>query len=167
MRDEKRGPIDPAETRGYLQSEMGWEIEGPFYAAVPTPKPEYITRCAKDAERLAYHLLKTVIIKDKFDKDHSSRRLFERSHPEVDTYSSEYSKLGGNRLLTSVYAMDEVIERVRREYPQIAEKLKTTAKSTEMLQEIAGYNAMSFEDKVRFARKLDDVIYKFLSVLSE
>lgn len=165
---EAEKPLGPTTIRAYVESRnLGWEVSGPFYSTLPTPKPEYIEKCAEDVDVLTCHLLETVIIKDQFDKDHSARRVFETNNPEIGTFSSKYSKLGGNRLIVTMYAMAEIIKRVGRTHPLIAEKLVTTAKLAEIGPELEKYNKMAFEEKVSFTRKLDDVIYKFLEVLSQ
>ena len=159
---KNRKPIDLIEAKKRM-TKLGWEIDGPFYTTVPTPKVNYVEKCIESVERLTQQLLKTVIIKDQFDKDHSTRREFERKNPEISTFSSKYSKLGGNILNGTLYAMEEIITRVKRTHPLVAEKLTAIVD----FSVLAGYNQMSFEEKVIVARKLDDVIYKFLSVLSK
>ncbi len=160
-------PIDPTSIKAYLESKkLGWEIDGPFYTTLPIPKAKYIERCVEYVEILTHHLLKTVIIKDQFDEDHSARRAFERENPEIGTFSSKYSKLGGNILFRALIAMEEITEKVGKIYPPIAKKLTAIAKLPEISQEFARYTQMTFEEKVIFARKLDDIIYKFLEVLA-
>ncbi|MDP2709566.1 MAG: hypothetical protein Q8O93_06045 [bacterium] len=165
---ERLGPIsqDDGDIRGNLKTEFGWTIEGPFYSNVPTPNPELIERCSQSITRLTDHLLKTVIINDGFGADHGARRKFEKFHPEADSFNSKFSKLGGNNLLGCYFSMDDIIDRNRKR-PEIYEALKNVAQLPELEKELAGYNEMTLDEKIAFARKMDEIVFKFLSVLTQ
>jgi hypothetical protein len=157
---------EPADPIAHMV-ELGWKVEGPFYATAPTPKSEYRKGCSDEVDDLIFYLLKTVIIKDTFGADHSARREFERQNPDIGTFSSKYSKLGLNRLSFPIYAMEYILKKVGKAYPSIEEKLKAAARLAEISQEIGGYRAMTLEEKIDFAKKVDATVYQFLQVLSE
>jgi len=149
-------PIDHTTIKNYVVAKkLGWEISGPFYTILPTPKAEYVEKCAEEVNALKYYLLKTVIIKDQFDKDHLARRNFEDQNPKIGTFFSEYSKLGGNMLNRSIICMENIIEEIAKKYPPIAEKLNTMARISEVRKELGKYTRSDFQDKVNFAKKLD------------
>ncbi|MES3031621.1 MAG: hypothetical protein V4699_00050 [Patescibacteria group bacterium] len=159
--------IDHTTIRAFVeQKKLGWEISGPFYTSAPTPKTEYIEKCTKEIEALEHHLLKTVIIKDDFKVD-TDRTDFVAKDDALSKFCSTYSKLKGNKLLTLIYKMEDMIEEIRRKNPKLSKRLATHLKIEEINEELKVYRQMTFEAKVAFARKLDDIIYKFLEVLSK
>ncbi|MFC1749007.1 hypothetical protein ACFL2V_09405 [Pseudomonadota bacterium] len=157
-------PSENDDTRAQLETEFGWTIEGPFYTEVPTPNPELVENCAYSLTRLTNHLLKTVIINDGFE-DHIDRRKFHTEHPETAVFNSKFSKLKGNNLFGCYSAMDDIIYKNRRR-PRIHDRLLATAQLPFINTGFAGYNDMTFDEKVTFARKLDDIVFRFLSALA-
>ncbi len=157
--------INTTKTRAYMESELGWKIDGPFYTTVPTLKVEYKEKCTEDVDVLIQHLLETMIIKDQFTVD-TERTDFVAKDETLSKFSSRYSKLKANKLLIVIYKMEDIIEKIGKKYPRVSAELTTVAKLSEINQKLAGYKKLSFEEKVLFTRTLDDVIYRFLEVLS-
>lgn len=160
-------PVNFNEIRIHMESKLGWKVTGPFYIVAPIPKVEYVEKCAREIEKLVHQLLETVIIEDNFNKNHSARREYKRKNPDIDRFSSKYSKLKGNTLLGCLFDMERIIKIINKYNPLIAQKLNAIAKLDVIGKEFNNYNKMEFREKVAFARKLDNIIYQFLLILSE
>ena len=154
---------------------MGWEISGPFYTSVPTPKKEYLE--IKQAEEIAttselidalnQYLLRTLIIKDGFGRDHSARRRFEAKNQDIWIFNSEYSKLGIGKISGVLASMNALIVRIGSLYPSKKEELEKIADLKSLYKIFKEeYPEKEFEDRVILVKKFEDIVYKFLLALS-
>lgn len=153
----------------YLQQELGWQVEGPFYSSVPQPKEEYTLGLKYWFDVLQNHLLSTYIINDHFDQDHTARRQFwiklQTEVPHIQRWIGAHSKLKGNRLLEVIIGMDNIFNRMQRTFPKVHRKLCTVFQEA-VLRRCNEYNEMTFDEKVSYARTVDDMAYQFLEILS-
>jgi hypothetical protein len=155
--------------RETLEAEFGWKIEGPFYTSVPMPRSELVVQRSvqESVQGLQNYLLSTVMIDDGFGANHTVRRAFESDYPEVSAFNSEFCKLGGNNLLKCSLWMEDIVEANKKQNPKICEDLNQVAQFSSLSSALRGYNEMSFDEKVKFARALDETIFRFLSVLAK
>ncbi len=146
--------------------ELGWTLDWPFYSEVPTPKDELVRTRKREVQTLVHQLLKTCIIKDNFWKNHIARREFERKNPEINEFNSQYSKLGGNKLWTCFLWMKDILNSIKNN-KELYESLISIVNLEEIQDKLSKYNDMLFDEKVAFAKEMDEIIFKFLSALSE
>ena len=155
----------------FCTREYGWKIEGPSHTAVPEPKSEYVTGNAREVELVRHYLTQTYLIKDQFDSDHAARRIFFdeviRSEPAVAMWVKNHSKLKGNRVTTEVYyPMVLITENLQEHFPQKGRSLNEIHQSHQFLIG-PQYDVLSFEEKIAYVRKVDDVAYRFLEELAK
>lgn len=148
-----------------LTRDHAWQFEGPFYTEVPSPKPEYVKGIQSEVERLQNHLLKTVIIRDHFDEDHDGRQAF-LTENQLGEFVKKRNKLEGNNLLVTILFMHKIMRRIQRKFPDLHTAL-TAVFTNEIIEPFDRYNEMEFNEKVTYARKLDEAIYRFLEILSQ
>ena len=153
--------------------ELGWEIEGPAYTTIPMVRVEYTMDNEELLERLGNFLLSKYIIKDHYDKDHTSRRAFRRelyhTFPDAVEWLNTHNKLRRNNIAGANSYMF-LIKRSSaiQQHQTLALELDTIWKSSELERaaEVA-YNNLELPAKIAYVKVLDKVVYQFLEALSK
>ncbi len=157
-----------AEYIDFLTREYGWQITGPSYTVTPQPRLEYIGRNQEQIDLLRHYLTGTYSIRDQFDKDHRARHDFlvalGSTKPEVKEWIRLHSKLKRDRIaIDVVMGIDAIIADLQETFPELYRRLENF--TLELHRTVGGYDQMSFDEKVAYVKKVDEVAYRFLEEL--
>ncbi|MCF7844533.1 MAG: hypothetical protein K9M03_01750 [Kiritimatiellales bacterium] len=163
MTDTKR-PSDDDVLQNELETNHGWRVvEGKEYPVVE-PKQEYADLYSDRIERLKTHLYERLIMLDPFGNDHGKRRAFLGGNA-YGSFQKRRNKLKGNNLMGVIIDMDEIIIDLKKHSHAVVAKLEAVFDRNEAAK-INSYNYMPVEDKVEFVKLIDEMIFKFLQILS-
>jgi hypothetical protein len=156
------------EYKAHCEQEYGWEFEGPFYTQVPSPKQEYVGEHLQRLLHLREELLTTVIIHDQFDKDHWTRREFHmKEGSELIQFCKKFCKLRRGKMVLASGIFNFLLETLAQQNHELHGKIAKIFIPEEHLQALEQYNHMETEQKIKYARQMDDVIYRCLEALSQ
>lgn len=165
MAEKAREGLSDDDIRRELQETHGWTFEPPKYSETPTPRSEYVERCRDEVLRLRNHLVATYIIRDNFGNDHVARRKF-LTENGFSTFQKKYNKLKGNNILGVILTMEDVIEKLRKSFPEASGRLDAIF-DEETVSKVGSYNDRTQEEKIAFAKEIDEMVFKFLEALSQ
>ncbi len=155
------------------QDKYGWEIRDSAYKEVPEPQDKYVFKrsIGRDFATLRNYLVDTYIVNDGFGIDHSARRIFKRSTDgdqdkgKIISWLDKHSKLRGNKLFICISLLGFIKDDLESKgLFKMPEDLSTDFSL--LVSEVASYNEMDFKDKIKFVNKLDEIIFKLLTLLS-
>ena len=154
----------------FLRNMYRWEIEKPWFTSVPEPEEKYIRGHEDDARSVQQVLLTTYIIKDEFGTDHDARRAarkkLEQEHPIVAKWVSDHSKLRGRKVIGTLYNMDMLMMPLKQKDTALW-SLLTEIFTTEIGSPSSRFHEMEFDEKVEYARTVEDAAYRFLAAMTE
>ena len=156
------------EDKSHHETDYGWTFEGPFYTEVPSPNPEYVGTHLARLQHLRDQLLTTVIIHDQFDKDHWARRNFyTQQGSELIQFGKRYSKLKRGKMVVAVGTLTLLQRDLAQQNPKLHQKIAEIFIPEDHRVALEQYNDMELEQKKKYAKMLDNVVYRCLKVLSE
>ena len=153
-----------------LTEQYGWQIERPWFTSVPQPAEKYVGRCIEEVRSIRDVLLETNVIKDTFGTDHTARRALlkklEQEHPLVARWLSKHSKLRGRKVIETLWNMDQLlISKKQSDVPLFI--ILTEIFTSSVSNPSSRYNEMEVEEKVEYARTIEDAAYRFLAAMTD
>ncbi len=154
----------------FLRERYGWEIQEPWFTFVPEPKERFVGSHAEEVGSIKDVLLNTYILKDSFGKDHTNRREFrrklEQEQPALAKWLSGHDKLRGRKVIGTLYNMDMLLSPLKQKDTSLW-ALLTEIFTSEVGRPSGRYHEMEFDEKIEYARVVEDAAYRFLAAMTD
>jgi hypothetical protein len=172
-----RKPFEDSEKRTnadyvrILREKYNWHVEDSEHKEVPEPNQRYLL---KDnhywVKVLRGFVLENYIFNDKLRDNKDARKevkeKMRKEDPFLDSWIKKHDKLRKGLIDHLYIAIQTIPSNLKEEHPKVHNRLKGIV-TFDLFMFYASYAVMPFESKSGLVKRLDDVAYKFLDVLSK
>ncbi len=154
----------------FLRENYGWQIQEPWFSTVPEPEERFVGSHTEEVSSIREALLSTYVIQDSYGKDHTARREFrkqlEQEQPALAKWISAHDKLRGRKVIGTLYNMDLLLSPLKQKDTSLW-ALLTEIFTPEVGRPSGQYHEMEFDEKVEYARVVEDAAYRFLAAMTD
>lgn len=173
----RRKPFEDLEERTnedyvrILREKYNWKVEGSEHKEVPEPDQRYLLRDNKHwLSVLKEFVSENYIFNDGLGNNKDARRevkeKMRKEDPFLHSWVKRHDKLRKGLVDSTYLALQTIPNSFTEEFPRTYDNLKRLM-TFDLFMFYGSYAVMPFESKANLVKRLDDVAYRFLDILSK